>query len=94
MPALAAAVSLAESVSMVGSSASQGLGVSHASSEASAGVSGLTFRGSLNAFARNFPAVGSSGAAGSFQVDEALGLLLPGSHELLGKALVVDGLLQ
>ena len=54
----------------------------------------LTFRGLLNAFARNFPAVGSSGVAGGFQVDEALGLLLPGSHEFLDKALVVDGLLQ
>ena len=49
---------------------------------------------SLNAFARNFPAVGSSGLAGGFQVDEVLGLLLPGSHELLDVALVVDGLLQ
>ena len=28
---------------------------------------------------------------GIFQVDEALGLLLPGAHELLGMALVVDG---
>ena len=54
----------------------------------------LTFRGSLNAFARNFPAVEISRVAGGFQVDEALGLLLPGSHELLDVALVVDGLLQ
>ena len=58
------------------------------------GSAWLTFRGSLNAFARNFPAVGSSGLAGGFQVDEVLGLLLPGSHELLDVALVVDGLLQ
>ena len=58
------------------------------------GRSGLTFRRSLNAFARNFPAVGSSGLARGFQVDEALGLLLPGSHELLDVTLVVDGLLQ
>ena len=57
-------------------------------------LTGLTFRGSLNAFARNFPAVGSSGLAGGFQVDEVLSLLLPGSHELLNVALVVDGLLQ
>jgi hypothetical protein len=56
--------------------------------------SGLTFRRSLNAFPRNFLAVGSSGLARGFQVDEALGLLLPGSHELLDLALVVDGLLQ
>ena len=32
--------------------------------------------------------------ARGFQVDETLSLLLPGAHELLGVALVVDGLLQ
>lgn len=35
-----------------------------------------------------------SGLAGSFEVDQALGLLLPFTQELLGSAVVVDGLLQ
>ena len=54
----------------------------------------LTFRRSADAFARNLLTHRGSGLARCFQVDEALGLLLPGSHELFGVALVVDGLLQ
>lgn len=61
---------------------------------ATPGAPGLTFRRSLNACARNFPASVGSGLAGCFQVDEALGLLFPGSHEPLDAALVVDGQLQ
>jgi transcriptional regulator with XRE-family HTH domain len=56
----------------------------------------LTFRGSPNAFARDFPGLSGirSGLARCFKVDEAFSLLFPGSHELSGFAVVADGLLQ
>ncbi|MFO1177651.1 MAG: restriction endonuclease subunit S [Ottowia sp.] len=56
-------------------------------------TSGLTFRRSPDAFARNFPVAGRSRLARYFQVDETLGLLLPLTHKLLGTAVVVDRVL-